>query len=206
MNGSKVTGSMPNQSASIRTITTDTGNQTLGCFKYADNYIQIVPGKGYWGEWSYNISRLQIAQSVLATAVGLTAAKIAKGNTILGIAGTYSGDFKSGRSTTAFSGYMDGGTKTLTAEATSPTARNATVNALTVSHSYYQNHAITVYGYKSSWVQIDKVSKSNGTSNNGSVLTLNKTYSGYTGIRVQIFLDQGGQNWQMDGMGACYFS
>ena len=95
VNGSKVTGTMPNQSASIRTITTDTGNQTLGCFRYYSNYLQIVPGKGYWGSWSWNASRLQIAQSVLASAIGLSAAKIARGNTILGIAGTYTGTVSS---------------------------------------------------------------------------------------------------------------
>ena len=96
VNGSKVTGTMPNQSASIRTITTDTGNQTLGCFRYYSNYLQIIPGKGYWGSWSWDTSRLQIAQSVLASAIGLTAAKIARGNTILGIAGTYTGSGDSG--------------------------------------------------------------------------------------------------------------
>ena len=91
VNGSKVTGSMVNQSSSIRTITTDTGNQTLGAFRYYSNYIQIVPGKGYWGSWSWDTSRLQIAQSVLASAIGLTATKLANGQTVLGINGTYTG-------------------------------------------------------------------------------------------------------------------
>lgn len=84
----KATGTMPDQSNSIRTITTDTSNQTLGAFRMSGNNLQIVPGKGYWGNWSWDKSRLQINAANLASAIGLTAAKIMKGNTILGIAGS----------------------------------------------------------------------------------------------------------------------
>ena len=89
--GAKVVGTMADQSNSIRTITTDTSNQTLGAFRVSSNDIQIVPGKGYWGNWSWDASRMQIKGSVLSSAIGLTAGKIASGNTILGISGTFRG-------------------------------------------------------------------------------------------------------------------
>lgn len=85
----KATGTMPDQSNSIRTITTDTVDQSSGAFwLQTNNDLWIAPGKGYWGSWNWNISRLQIKAANLASAIGLTAAKIMKGNTILGIAGT----------------------------------------------------------------------------------------------------------------------
>ena len=85
----KATGTMPDQSNSIRTITTDTSDQSNGAFCLRpENDLWIAPGKGYWGSWNWNISRLQIKAATLASAIGLTAAKIVKGNTILGIAGS----------------------------------------------------------------------------------------------------------------------
>lgn len=84
------TGTMPDQSNSIRIITTDASNQTLGAFRIVGNNLHIAPGIGYWGSWNWDISRLQINAANLASAIGLTAAKIVKGNTILGISGAAS--------------------------------------------------------------------------------------------------------------------
>lgn len=87
----KATGTMPDQSNSIRTITTDTSDQSNGAFWLRpENDLWIAPGKGYWGSWNWNISRLQIKAANLASAIGLTAAKIVRGNTILGISGAAS--------------------------------------------------------------------------------------------------------------------
>lgn len=83
------TGTMPDQSNSIRTITTDTGDQSSGAFWLQTNSdLWIAPGIGYWGSWNWNISRLTIKASVLRSAIGLTAAKLLKGQTVLGITGT----------------------------------------------------------------------------------------------------------------------
>lgn len=85
----KATGTMPDQSNSIRTITTDTVDQSSGAFWLQTNGdLWIAPGIGYWGSWNWNISRLTIQASVLRSAIGLTAAKILKGQTVLGITGT----------------------------------------------------------------------------------------------------------------------
>ena len=85
----KATGTMPDQSNSIRTITTDTSDQSNGAFWLRpENDLWIAPGKGYWGSWNWNISRLQIKAANLASAIGLTAAKLLKGQTVLGITGT----------------------------------------------------------------------------------------------------------------------
>lgn len=85
----KATGTMPDQSTSIYNITTDTTNQSKGAFWLRpENDLWIVPGKGYWGAWDWNVSRLTITAANLRSAIGLTAAKLMKGNTVLGISGT----------------------------------------------------------------------------------------------------------------------
>ena len=85
----KATGTMPDQSNSIRTITTDTVDQSSGAFWLQTNGdLWIAPGIGYWGSWNWNVSRLTIQASVLRSAIGLTAAKLLKGQTVLGITGT----------------------------------------------------------------------------------------------------------------------
>ena len=87
VNGSKVTGSIPIQ-GSVKNITTDTSNQSNGCFRVSGNNIQIIPGIGYWKNWSFTTACLQINNKVLSPVIGLTANKIISGYTIFGISGT----------------------------------------------------------------------------------------------------------------------
>ena len=87
VNGSKVTGSIPIQ-GSVKNITTDTSNQSNGCFRVSGNNIQIIPGIGYWKNWSFRTACLQINNKVLSPVIGLTANKIISGYTIFGISGT----------------------------------------------------------------------------------------------------------------------
>lgn len=84
----KATGTMLDQSNAIRTITTDTSDMVKGAFQKNGNDIWIAPGNGYWGNWDWSKSRLTIPGSHLASAIGLTAAKLLKGESVLGITGT----------------------------------------------------------------------------------------------------------------------
>ena len=172
---------------------------------YNDRF-EFAPPPGIHGCWWDGGQYCYMSYEQVRNAIGLTADKLRTGNYILGIWGTYSGDYNSGRASEAFSGYMNGGTKNLVAESHSATTRNATVCALSISTSYWQSHSITIWGYNGSWNQIDNFYKYNGNSENESVLAVTKTYSGYTGIKVEIILNQGGQNHRMDGLCACYFS
>lgn len=81
------TGTIPDHSSSIKNITTDTSDQTKGCFRVSGTTLEVVPAKGFWGNWDYTKSCLQIAGSNLATAIGLTSDKLVKGNTVLGVSG-----------------------------------------------------------------------------------------------------------------------
>lgn len=88
----KTTGTMLDQSNAIRTITTDTSDRVKGAFQKNGNDIWIAPGNGYWGNWDWSKSRLTIPGSHLASAIGLTAAKLVAGNTVLGVVGTGKGN------------------------------------------------------------------------------------------------------------------
>ena len=76
----KMTGTMANM-AGTTTSTTATSNSTT-----AGVYLK-VPTAGYYD----TAATLYVSYSSLATAIGLTADKIMKGNTILGISGTGAG-------------------------------------------------------------------------------------------------------------------
>ena len=84
VNGSKVTGNMPNRSSSSN-VTGDTA-------WHYNNRIYFATDYGYYPAASYgnftNVSEKYISYSSLASVIGLTADKIMAGNTILGITGT----------------------------------------------------------------------------------------------------------------------
>ena len=86
VNGSKVTGNMPNRSSSSN-VTGDTA-------WHYNNRIYFATDYGYYPAASYgnftNVSEKYISYSSLASVIGLTADKIMAGNTILGITGTAS--------------------------------------------------------------------------------------------------------------------
>lgn len=88
--GNEVTGTITDHSNQIYTISAGgaESQKTTGGFRLNGNNLEVIPGIGYWGSWSWTKSHLKIAGSTLASTIGLTAAKIVKGNTILGIAGT----------------------------------------------------------------------------------------------------------------------
>lgn len=81
VNGSKITGNMPNYA-------NGTPN-AIDAVRLQNNRFEIAPARGYhgysWADGNYSY----LTYSQVANTIGLTAAKIAKGNTILGIAGTY---------------------------------------------------------------------------------------------------------------------
>ena len=101
--GSKITGSMANLSSSTpyQHTSSNTTKVVLGDAAYVTDLYNTStsssPGK--YVEIRYNSTAgyitgntlFAVPQATMASAIGLTAAKIAKGNTILGIAGTYTG-------------------------------------------------------------------------------------------------------------------
>ena len=94
----KATGTMPNASGS--TLTTTTRSLSGGYLIYQP------PGVGYVD----TSTKLRCAQANVASTVGLTAAKIAKGQTVLGIAGSYTG-YTSGVGAVAWIGGFNGGAR-----------------------------------------------------------------------------------------------
>ena len=99
----KLTGSMTNNS--------DTTKSATGSLDATNKRVQLaVPANAYYN----TSSKLYIAYSTLASLIGLTAAKIVSGNTILGIAGTATvgATSLSGSFTTAETAYTTTGTVT----------------------------------------------------------------------------------------------
>ena len=88
VNGSKVTGTMTSQAGSAN-VNNDKA------WLYSNRVYFGIP-TGYYGAGTYggmsNVSERYITYSSLASAIGLTAPKLAKGQTVLGITGTYTGD------------------------------------------------------------------------------------------------------------------
>ena len=84
VNGTKVTGNMPNR-ASSSNVTGDTA-------WHYNNRIYFATDYGYYPAANYgnfsNVSEKYISYSSLASVIGLSANKILEGNTILGITGT----------------------------------------------------------------------------------------------------------------------
>ena len=84
VNGSKVTGNMPNRSSSSN-VTGDTA-------WHYNNRIYFATDYGYYPAANYgnftNVSEKYISYSSLASVIGVSANKILEGNTILGITGT----------------------------------------------------------------------------------------------------------------------
>lgn len=86
--GQLITGSMKDYSASIQTATTSTSDKTKSTFRINGTNLQIIPAIGYWGTWSWTKSNI----TVTANSIGITADKIAAGQTVVGVSGNYTSD------------------------------------------------------------------------------------------------------------------
>lgn len=75
------------RSSTIQTATTSTANQNASCFRTSGTNIEVIPARGFWNSWDWAKSCIRVT----AASLGITSAKIVKGNTILGIAGTDAG-------------------------------------------------------------------------------------------------------------------
>lgn len=99
VNGNKVTGTMP-----------DRGQSQYGNFGSGNGYVAIngLPEGYYWSGGASWAPEARLSNSAMAAGIGLTAAKLLSGNTILGISGTAK-DLISGLQS-AFSRVGGGGT------------------------------------------------------------------------------------------------
>ena len=120
--GNEVTGTMRDNSSLIQTATTDGTDDKISAYHVADDVIKIAPAKGYWGTYWYDGSRIEIPISGVTSAIGLTANKIAKGQTIAGVTGTYTSD-----ATATASQILSGQTAYVNGSKITGTMRNASV-------------------------------------------------------------------------------
>lgn len=84
VNGTKHSGSIVNRSTTIQTVVSDTSDNNKSIYWINGTNLWIIPAVGYWGNWDWYSSRIQITASTL----GVNAAKILNDTTICGVTGT----------------------------------------------------------------------------------------------------------------------
>ena len=103
VNGSKITGSMANQTSStgltltttdkrpVKLVTRESGDSRIWYLNNSDGQQRLnigVPSNGYYD----TTVTLAISNTDLASILGINASKVAKGQTIAGVAGSYTSD------------------------------------------------------------------------------------------------------------------
>ena len=178
--GQRVTGTMPNRGTARHAVSQ--GINGSGLFYY------IEPGyysEGTGNAWVYR------TQEEVASAIGLSADKIAKGQNILGVTGNYAP--APNISTTG----SLGGNTTKTIEVSAPNG-NVRVSAVYRGADYYNTVRITVRGWNgSSWVQLDNFQQDSGTSTTTPTVEIDKVYSGYSSYQLELYnsTDKGGTGY-----------
>lgn len=56
----KQTGTMPDRSNTIQTATTSTSDQSKSCYRINGSNVEVVPAKGYWGNWDWTKSCIRL--------------------------------------------------------------------------------------------------------------------------------------------------
>ena len=138
------------RSTTIQTATTSTANQNASCFRTSGTNIEVIPAKGLWNNWDWAKSCIRIT----AASLGITAAKIVKGNTIVGIAGTdagytagYNSGVSAGQSNTInglkyyFNSATSGGSQTVSCSVTVPSSKKGCIII-----AFYRNTQLTAKG------------------------------------------------------------
>ena len=59
-NGVKYTGNITDLSNTIDYATTDAGDQSHSCYRVNGTSIEVVPRKGYWGNWNWEASCIRV--------------------------------------------------------------------------------------------------------------------------------------------------
>lgn len=124
--GSKVTGTMANHAGTP---------QHIDARRIQNNRFEVAVAAGYHGySWAGN-SYEYMELSEVASTLGLTAAKLAKGQTVCGVAGTYTsdanaaaGDILSGKTAYVNGGKVTGTLKTMAGQTITPSGSQQTVS------------------------------------------------------------------------------
>ena len=177
VNGKKVTGSIPSR---------DTGTPNWCEYvRLANGRFEIAPPAGIHGCWWDGGQYSYLSYDQVRNVIGLTAAKIVAGNTILGLGGTGRTNPNIASTGVVFWGNFD---KTIWVKA--PT-KNCFAIAICAGTDYYTTVSVTLRGWNgSSWVEIENKSDYSGTSHKNPQTGMDRYASGYSEYDLRVRNDR----------------